>query len=628
MKARVLGLMSGSVVLAIALPGFAQAPPSSAAAPKGVTLHASVTQVIAPKVSDMMGRMTGDLKRMGVGVEQTKTQYVKVGDKNYVTVVYMATTGKDRGNYTIECASYELQEKSAPVAVVSRVKLCDYDADRGCNHPALSMPDDGGNLLLTYGSDYMQDRPSAMAEYISYKCEKLSTTPLRYSFDPKVANANDGASHAAPYLGKDAAGGSMFLANYTSTNGDLLPRNGLDDGLPNDDDMQMINMVHAVKSGPGLYELKLGWPKVAAGETVTFRLEDDNDPATVDAVTVPRDTAPVPMYTMADIGRGFVKQIDATRGIHCSSAGDNRPPEVGIVCTVFDLGNGNRLSYGTVLKSDPEKHIYWNQVTIDNLPNGKIALHALKSNGMGKNTDIKGINEGLTMVLELRGDAVFPIAQVENAAVHQTHSAICAGLTGVEGQEHATIGIVSASPSGVGRGAMRFVHFDDAAKTLLFDGNKDTIPTSFYADSGKLSNMYGDNPMEQGRNYLHCNAGPEGKGVPNPGYNKEGGYMKDVKTFFITANEGREPGFMRNSMVLSLVPAITNKPVLSFGNPVEASQVQSSPDAPAPTPAPAAQDPSGCACSTPGSTGSSSNMVGGLVLLGLALGGIASRRRS
>jgi MYXO-CTERM domain-containing protein len=169
---------------------------------------------------------------------------------------------------------------------------------------------------------------------------------------------------------------------------------------------------------------------------------------------------------------------------------------------------------------------------------------------------------------------------------------------------------------------MTFVSYDPGQKKMFFDERKDRVPTAWYADGQLLANYYGENPMEQGRDFARCIGD-----VKNPGWEKDKGYMKDVESFFVTVVHGREPGSLRNAMWLSLVPGVTKTAVDSFGNPAISTEVASIPVATPTPPAPAPKsDGGGCSCSTPGQQ-TSSNFIG-LVLLGLAIGGIATRRRS
>lgn len=613
MKARVLGLIGGGVLLSLAAPADADQA-TTTQAPQAVA--ASTSAAVLEVVSDgNLGRQDGEEKRRTPGTEQSQVKVVVKDGKQYLVVVYMAGIDKDkdpegRGPYSIECTSYEMQATSAPKKVAERVRLVADQARRGGNHPRIA-PDENGNLLLVYGSDYMRDRPSAYAMYIDNACRVLAPA---VKFSIANSDSNDGAADVVPIPGKGPNGEIRFFASYLSTNGGPAPVAG-----PDTDDNNTWAMPITVKpQGAGLYQIAPEWPSVDAAAQVT--LDKDGDPATPETVSYPARTTPVPLVLGANIGRPTVEMIDANRGLLCAAEGRNRPPAKGVRCVVFDINSGAVKSSAIVAPSNPDQHIYQNQPTIAKLDATHYVLHTNFTNGRGKNDNIKGQNTSETRILELSGDTLLENTKMVGTPVHQTHSAIC---TGMQGEQSApTIGVISASPTGIGRSALRYVHFDPAAKKLAFDATNDTWPTAWYGDSGHLSNWYGENPMNQGRDFVRCVGN-----VKNPGYGLDGGYMKDVKSFFVTSVSGRVPGDMKNRLFMSLVPAEVDH-VAVPENPKPADQVTATNAPPAaPNAPPPMDDAKGCACSTPGHT-SSSDFGGGLLLLGLAVGGIVSRRRS
>jgi MYXO-CTERM domain-containing protein len=128
--------------------------------------------------------------------------------------------------------------------------------------------------------------------------------------------------------------------------------------------------------------------------------------------------------------------------------------------------------------------------------------------------------------------------------------------------------------------------------------------------------------MRQGRDFLRCVGD-----VPNPGYHVDGGYMKDVSSFFVAAVSGRVPGDYKNSLYLSFVPGKADT-LSSPQNPAPADDLPppSSDNANGPQPKPV--DSSGCACSTPGTSSDSGTMFGGLALLGIVIVSVRRRRSS
>src|SRR5690606_29248415 len=159
----------------------------------------------------------------------------------------------------------------------------------------------------------------------------------------------------------------------------------------------------------------------------------------------------------------------------------------------------------------------------------------IESNAMGKGTNIKGSNLTHLFMLERNGDTIVRGADIIGASAHQTHSTICAGSYGEQGAP--AVAVFSAAPTGLGRAAMALLNYDEATKSFQYDPKADLWPAAWYGDSGHLSNWYGRNPMQQGRDFLRCIGG-----VPNPGYHVPNGFMADVKTFFVAPVHGRVPG--------------------------------------------------------------------------------------
>jgi MYXO-CTERM domain-containing protein len=218
-------------------------------------------------------------------------------------------------------------------------------------------------------------------------------------------------------------------------------------------------------------------------------------------------------------------------------------------------------------------------------------------------------------MLEPNGDAFTVRTEVAGLSSYQTHSAICSGRMGESG--NVGVGVISASPSGVGRPMFMTVSADTSA--FRFERKKEW-PIGFYGDSGHLANWYGANPMKQGRDFLQCIGD-----VPNLGYHKQNGFMADVETFFIAAHAGRVPGNMKNTLDLSIIPGKQDREAAPQ-NPKSATDVPLGQTDPTETPKAAApKSESGCACSTPGST--SSTNAGGLAMLALGLGVLVTRRK-
>ena len=244
---------------------------------------------------------------------------------------------------------------------------------------------------------------------------------------------------------------------------------------------------------------------------------------------------------------------------------------------------------------------------------------AIESSGQGKQgNNVKGSNLSHLFMLERNGDAIVTSSEITGVAAHQTHASICAGSYGEVGAP--TVSVFSAAPTGIGRAAMQMVAFDQNTKQFSVDPKADLWPAAWYGDSGHLANIYGRNPMRQGRDFMRCIGD-----VPNLGYHVEKGYLPDVKTFFVGPVHGRVPGDEKNSLFLSLVPGQVDKKAQP-ANPVPAGEAPAlDPNAdPNAAGAPAADSSGGCGCTTAGRSAGGTTAMLGLIALGVV---VSLRRR-
>jgi MYXO-CTERM domain-containing protein len=109
-------------------------------------------------------------------------------------------------------------------------------------------------------------------------------------------------------------------------------------------------------------------------------------------------------------------------------------------------------------------------------------------------------------------------------------------------------------------------------------------------DSGYISNIYGRNPNNQGRDFLRCIAN-----VANPGYGVANGFMPNVKSFIAAPHGGRKSGDPKNSLFLSLMPGEVDAPQPPDKNPVTGDNGTGIPGGP---------DNPGTGTGTPGNPGS------------------------
>lgn len=533
------------------------------------------------------GRLTGDMEDMGPGNEQAVVTYIP--ETQRLVAVWMmsfarmdyAQNQRQFGPWQLVCKSMQLRADGPPVVVSNSangkwpfmktgegiVALTNNATNRPGNHPSITT--NGKHAVITYGTNFDNNgRTYTNVMALDSECRTL-VDPLRVSLD---SNEDEGAPWIS-YTGPGPNGESIFTGAYASNNGN---------------DIGVVPFSVALSEGGGLISLTKRWTAV--------------DPITGKGVIYPTNVAR-PLGVSLDNGKTLI----------CAAWGDNRPPEKGVKCVT--MGNDGAVLWSAdVAPSEPNKRKYMNQPSLAKLADGRIALNAIESNAMGKGTNIKGVNLNHLYMLEPAGDGFAVKSEVTGLASYQTHAAICSGRMGESG--NIGVGVISASPSGVGRPMLMTVSADTLA--FRFDRKREW-PIGFYGDSGHMANWYGANPMRQGRDFVSCIGD-----VPNPGFHKQGGFMADVETFFASAIVGRVPGHMKNTVSLSIVPgkqdreAAPENPRLANEVPLGDTEQTLAPPAAPP------KEQSGCACSTPRS---SAPGFGSLALVGLGLAAFVSRRK-
>lgn len=133
-----------------------------------------------------------------------------------------------------------------------------------------------------------------------------------------------------------------------------------------------------------------------------------------------------------------------------------------------------------------------------------------------------------------------------------THHGSCTTRYGEPGAEQPGAFLISASPNGATSATGNFVTFENGALKVNGTTNLETS-----IDSGLLSNYYGENPGNQGKNSLYCAT------IENPGFGIKGAYRPDVKEFVVVPATSRVAdglGGMAEKLGLDvvLVPAVFN----------------------------------------------------------------------
>lgn len=575
-----MSVVFGSALLLAVTPALADTVnPDLPATPVPDAQLSGAAQVINVASGAKRGRIDGEMRLRYPGFEQSTVVF----SKGHLVVVTMEAV-QEKGSAPVQCScsSYELRPDGAPRLVADLKRLSSYsNGERACNHPKAAA-DENGNIVWGYGSDYNSNRPNTYAGIINEKCEHLAA-PQMVSI-PR--DANDGAFDIT-YLGN-----GKFMGGYYSDGGGDIPV-----GAP------------FTCTAPGVCTAQQGGDySVAMGLEVKAG-------ALLPTLERPWITD---VSSVGTIKRPTITKVAADRALLCASKGPNRPSD-DIECGLVDTTTGTVVWKAIVAKGDRQKKIYYNQPTVVRISENKFALSAIESSGQGKQgNNVKGANVSHLILLERNGDSITIGGEIVGAAAHQTHSSICAGGYGLNGD--ASVAVFSAAPTGIGRAAMQMVALDQNTKTFSFDPKADLWPAAWYGDSGHLANWYGRNPMRQGRDFMNCIGD-----VPNPGYHVENGYMPDTKTFFVGAVHGRVPGDEKNSLFLSMVPGQVDKKVTP-ANPVPAGQApELDPNANLDPEGKGSPDASGgCGCTTAGYSTNGTTALLGMVALGLV---VSLRRR-
>jgi len=431
----------------------------------------------------------------GAGNEQPSTTKVTKDGRTYLVTVYMSSDVEE-GFWQCKCSSVELTE-TGPVFVANNVQLTSNEGGyRPCNHPRIAS--DGENMVWIYGSDVFD--PDNTANYAGQIDEMCNAPPAQMITD---SPDNDVGAPDIEYVGK-RDGVSYFLGAGHDNRGDDYAE---------------------------IYGLTLT-PNEAGTMDLSRNFRED--------VTTPANVArPVIAATPEEDGGPM-------RALVCSAKGNQRPPEDGVECSWVDPETGQVLVTELIAESKVEEKIYFNQPSVAALSNGRFAVMALESNGNGRKTGEKGSNKAHLYIVEPSDTSIsFKDQDGDLPLAWQTHAGICAGEYGPDGQVH--IAVMGASVTGIGQPKMQMVGW--APETGITTNAKDEWIVASYGDSGFMSNIYGANPGQSGRDFMECIGS-----VSNPGYRKEGGFMPTVKTLFVQPIAGKPATDPKNALFLSLIP--------------------------------------------------------------------------
>lgn len=581
--------MNKAALVALALPLLAALP---AAAAPGVLKLADGKGGPYQKLEDEKGK-----DYAGPGSEQSISAFrAHPADQtvDIVTVWMSSDVSNEDRPWQGKCSVLRLSATDKPKLVVDQkqiTKLGDpNNADeRPFNHPHLSTISGAvGNteyFLLTYGSDSDNGNVQTYAVLLDEGCNVVGKR-VRVS---QNGNNNQGA----PWHVDMSAG--RFVVGYYDSN---AQRTYVRPGRVDDTD-------------PKSPKLEL----------------------TGDSLTV---------VTPSNIGRPSIASMANDRALVCAAKGNNRPPEDGVQCAYVALSTDGKASVlwkQYIDESQPSQGIYYNQPTVAPYGDHTAAILTLRSDGNGKKTNDKGQTTTMLSFVTVDDQGMQIKAKRDSVGLNEAHTGLCAGAFGEDGALHAVA--YNAPITGAGQPGAQLVSYDPVTKNVTVDRQRDYFTVGYAGDSGYLANIYGQNPNVQGRDYLRCVGD-----VPNPGFDVDGGWQKEVRSFFVFPHSGRiewteaEP---KNALYLTLLPGHT-KVLQDPAPPEELSDVDegsSSTDPAGSTGAGGGADPVGTATSGAGPVLMSPQATGGCsvartpgrrgaglgVALGAALGLSLARRR-
>lgn len=215
--------------------------------------------------------------------------------------------------------------------------------------------------------------------------------------------------------------------------------------------------------------------------------------------------------------------------------GDTQPPRDGISATVF---NGDTL---TLLNStkiadmivEPTGTYYSTMSHGAQLADNTFLVSYQTRNGLQR----RGGKGGATLMLGvLKADAtgaswLVPPAEGLIEGFGATHHAACTARFGTPETAEPAGFFYTASITGGTSATGSFVTYTDGAIKV-----HPSIGLTSKIDSGLLSNYYGENPGNQGKNSLYCAT------IKNPGFRVPGAWRPDVEEFVVVPATARVPG--------------------------------------------------------------------------------------
>jgi MYXO-CTERM domain-containing protein len=234
--------------------------------------------------------------------------------------------------------------------------------------------------------------------------------------------------------------------------------------------------------------------------------------------------------------------------------GDAQPPTGGISATIYDGDTLTMLSSSLIanLVTTPTGTFYSTMSHVSQLGPDTFLVTYQQRNGRNRREG-KGATTFIMGVLVAEANAVRWLVEPKQGLIPgfvATHHASCAATYGEPDAAQPGAFLISASPNGATAATGNFVTFQNGALTV-----NGTTGLTTNIDSGLLSNYYGENPGQQGKNSLYCAT------IENPGFGVKGAYRPDVKEFVVVPATSRVPdgaGGLAEKLALDvvLVPAV------------------------------------------------------------------------
>lgn len=567
---RIRSLLPVGVALALGLVGTAQAAPSQ------------VYELVADcdQESDNCGpRGEND----GPGHEQARAAAFTATDgAQWIGVVVMSAKdipNRNDGPYQCRYFAWKIDAQNGPQRMVDGLLLTNNRGNRPCNHPDLQYAGDNKMLFLFGTNDDNDENVQPYAQML----DAMTGNPLGARTNLGDNNGNDGAG-TAQILKTGATLDALALPT-------AYPKRFVycynDNGNNADCTVAQINQDQSVN--------------------VTNRIDDVIDPA--------------------NIPRPFMAQITTDGKFAVLAAkGDERPPEDGAYARVIDVANPNAGDGGrltgqmALMKSNEGANLYANSPEIQPGPTAG-TFWAINTTSHQENDNDKGTSMLYSHIVQFGPDYGLQIMSTKAVGHYQSHAALCTSTHGPDGVQAGVL--VESSITNSGPGVVTPLYYDSTGLAISEGPAKVTSP--YTADSGELANLYGNNPNNQGRDFVSCIGS-----VQNPGYGLDTGWQKETQSFIVTASYGMmSPDDYKNSMFLTFIPAHTPNVTLPPDTPNPDDGDDGNDDVPDDDGdgVPNDQDPdyksgSSGGCSMAGTEGSA---LGGLVLLLGAF--IVTRRR-